>query len=240
MAADGIGKGLKQGGGLADPVGQCRAVKVEPFAAEDLALAIKRQVICVFVDQNMGQKARPRAAPLDGARRQRRLDEAFAARTGEPGTNDAVHDEASGDIFQLFRHVLANPAQAAAAIGTSVGPWGQLHFHPGDVVRDRAALGFVLLLDVRQLHPRGHGRRRNLAGLKCQLKLFCRLRRRAKPVRPMPGQLMAKLLDQDRLRLDLGQKPRGEAAQLLRVFGQGQGLIQHARSLSHCIRCGNH
>jgi len=56
----------------------------------------------------------------------------------------------------------------------------------------------------------------------------------------IPGKLMAQLLDQDRLRLDLGQQPRGEAAQLLGVFGQGQGVIQHAGSLSHCIPCGNH
>ena len=50
---------------------------------------------------------------------------------------------------------------------------------------------------------------------------------------------MAQLLDQDRLGLDLFQKPRGKAAQLLWVFRQGQGLIEHATSLSHCIPCGN-
>jgi hypothetical protein len=55
----------------------------------------------------------------------------------------------------------------------------------------------------------------------------------------VPCQLMAQLLDQDRLRLHLCQKPRGEAAQLLEVFRLGKGLIQHARSLSHCNLCGN-
>ena len=49
----------------------------------------------------------------------------------------------------------------------------------------------------------------------------------------VPGQLVPQLLDQDRLRLHLGQKPRGEAAQLLGIFRQGQGLIEHGRSLSH-------
>jgi hypothetical protein len=76
--------------------------------------------------------------------------------------------------------------------------------------------------------------------LKRELQLLRRLGRRAKPVRPVPSQLMTELLDQNRLRLHLGQKPRGEAAQLLGVFRQGQGSIQHVRSLSHCIRCGNH
>ena len=43
MAADGIGQGFQQGGGLADPVGQGRAVEIEPFAVEDLALAIQAE-----------------------------------------------------------------------------------------------------------------------------------------------------------------------------------------------------
>jgi hypothetical protein len=30
MAPDGVGRGLQQGGGFADPVGQGRAVKIEP------------------------------------------------------------------------------------------------------------------------------------------------------------------------------------------------------------------
>ena len=60
-------------------------------------------------------------------------------------------------------------------VGTGIGTGAEFHFHPGDVIRDRTALGFVLLLDVRQLHPRGHGRRRNLAGLEGQLKLLGRL-----------------------------------------------------------------
>jgi len=75
--------------------------------------------------------------------------------------------------------------------------------------------------------------------LERQLKLLGRLGRGPEPVRPVPGKLMAQLLDQDRLRLDLGQKPCGEAAQLLGVFRQGQGLIEHTGSLSHCIRYGN-
>jgi hypothetical protein len=56
----------------------------------------------------------------------------------------------------------------------------------------------------------------------------------------MACQLVPQLLDQDRLRLNLGQEPRCEAAQLLGVFRQGHGLIEHARSFSHCIPCGNH
>jgi len=237
---DGIGQRLQQGGGLADPIGQGGAIQIEPFAVEDLALAVERQVIGIFADQHMGQEARPRTATLDRAGRQRRLDEAFAAGAGQPGPHDAVHDEAAGDIFQLLGDIFSDPAQAATAVSAGLGTGRQFHFHPRDMIRDRAALRFVLLFDVRQIHPRRHRRSGDLAGLQRQLQLFCRLRRRAKPVRAVPSQLVPQLLDQDRLRLHLGQKPRGEAAQLLGVLRQGQVLIQHTKSLSHCIRCGNH
>ena len=240
MAANGVSQGLQQGRALADPVCQRGAIQIEPLTVEDLALAVERQVVGILADQDMGEEARPRATALDRARGQRGLHEAFAARAGQPGADDPVHDEAPGDVFQLFRHIFPDPAQAAAAIGTGIGARGQFHFHPRDVVRDRTTLGFVLLLDVGQLHPRRHSSGSDLAGLEGKLKLFHRLGRCPEPMGAVTGQLMAKLLDQDRLRLHLGQKPRSEAAQLLGVFRQGEGLIEHTRSLSHCIPCGNH
>jgi hypothetical protein len=239
MATDGIGQWLQKGGGLADPVGQSGTIEIKPFAVEDPALAVERQVIGIFADQHVGQETWPRAAPLDGAGGQRRLDEPFAAGAGQPGTDDPVHDEAARHVFQLPGDILTDPAQAATAIGTCLGARGQLDLHPGDMVRDRTTLGFVLLLDVRQSHPGGHRGGGDLAGLQRQLKLLGRLGRGAKPVRPVPGQLMSELLDQDRLRLDLDQKPCGEAAQLLGVFRQDQALIKHGKSLSHGIPCGN-
>ena len=175
MATDGVGQRFQQGSGFADPVSQRGTIKINAFAVEYLTLAIERQVIGILADQNMGQQARTWAAAFDGARGQPRLDEPLAARTGQPGAHDPVHDEAPGDVFQFFGHILTDPAQAPATVGTGIGTGAEFHFHPGDVIRDRTALGFVLLLDVRQLHPRGHGRRRNLAGLEGQLKLLGRL-----------------------------------------------------------------
>ena len=199
MTPDGIGEGFQQGGGLADPVGQCRAIQIEAFAVEDLALAVERQVVGILADQDMGQETRAGAAPLYGPRGQRGLDEAFAAGAGQARPHDAVHEEAPGDVFQFFRDFFPDPAQAPAAIGTGLRARGQFDLHPRDVVRDRAALGFVLLLDVRQLHPRRHRSGGDLAGLKGKLKLFRRLGRRPEPMRPVACQLMAQLLDQDRL-----------------------------------------
>ena len=107
-----------------------------------------------------------------------------------PGTysSSSVRRRANGppDRLLILLH-LTDPAQAPATVGTGIGTGAEFHFHPGDVIRDQTALGFVLLLDGRQLHPRGHGRRRNLAGLKCQLKLLGRLGRGPEPVRPVPG-----------------------------------------------------
>ena len=132
-------------------------------------------MVGILADQHMGQETRPRAAPFDRAGGQRGLHEAFAAGAGQPGPHDPVHDEAPGDVFQLFRDVFPNPAQAPAALSADIGTGRQFHFHPRDVIRDRAALGFVLLLDVRQLHPRRHRCRGNLAGLQGQLQLLGRL-----------------------------------------------------------------
>ena len=42
MPPDGIRQRRKQGGGFARPIGQCRAVDIEPVAVEDLALPIQR------------------------------------------------------------------------------------------------------------------------------------------------------------------------------------------------------
>ena len=71
VAADGIGQRLQQGCRLADPIGQGRSVEVEAFTVEDLALTVKRQMIGIFSDQNMGQQTRTGAATLDRAGGQR-------------------------------------------------------------------------------------------------------------------------------------------------------------------------
>ena len=239
MAADGVSEGFQQRSRLAHPVCQRGAVKIETFAIVDLALAVKGQMVGVFADQHMGQETRARAAALDRARWQWRVHEPFTASARQPGPHDAVHDEAPGDIFQLLGHIFTDAAQTPTALGTGIGARAQFHVHPRDMVRDRAALRFVLLFDVRQLHPRGHRGGGDLTRLEGQLQLVRSLGRGPEPVRPMACQLMAQLLDQDRLRLHLGQEPRGETAQLLGIVRQGQGVVEHARSLSCRNPCGN-
>jgi len=58
MPPDRVSQRLQQGGRFAHPIRQGRAIQIKPFAAEDLALAIQRQVVGILVDQNLGEKTR--------------------------------------------------------------------------------------------------------------------------------------------------------------------------------------
>jgi hypothetical protein len=93
---------------------------VQPVALEDLALAIERQVIGVFIDRDMGRQARAGTAPLNRAGWQRRLREALAAGTGEARLDDAGGDKPAGGVFQFLGHILAKAAQRGAAPGAVV------------------------------------------------------------------------------------------------------------------------
>jgi hypothetical protein len=125
---------------------------------------------------------------------------------------------------------LADPAQAPAAIGTGFCARRQFHLLARDVIGDGTALRLVLLLFVRKPQLRSHPGDDNLARLERQLKLLNRLRRGAKAMASVTGQLMAQLLYQDRLRLHLCQQKRREPPQVFGVFRQGFGHVQHGKS----------
>ena len=172
---DGVGQRFQQGGGFAHPIRQCRAVDVEPVALEDLALPVERQVICVFVDQHMGQQTGPGSATFDRAAWQWGLREAIAARAGHPWAHNAVHDEAAGDVFQFLGHILAQQAQLTAAIGAGRVAGGQFDHHARNMIGDRLALGFVGGGILRQAQLGGQRGDGDLARLQGQLQLFGRL-----------------------------------------------------------------
>jgi hypothetical protein len=175
----------------------------------------------------MGEQSGSGTSALDGARGQRHLDEALATAAGQPWPDDPVGDEAAGHVFEFFGHVLADPAQLAAAIGAGVSRRVELHLQARDMVRDRPALRPLLLLDLRQAQPRRHRSGCDLTRLQRQLQLLGRLGGGAEAMRLVSSQLVAQLLDQDRLRLHLGQKSRRESAQLLGIFGKGNDLVEH-------------
>ena len=93
VSPDGVRERLEQRRRLADPVSHRGTVEIEPVALEDLALPVERQMIGVFVDQDVGEQAGPGSATLDRAGRQRRLRERLAARAREARPHDPVHDD---------------------------------------------------------------------------------------------------------------------------------------------------
>ena len=232
MPPDGLGQGLEKGRGLADPVRQGGAVEVEAIAAKDLALPVEGKVVDILAHQHMGEQPGTGTAALNGLGGQRRLGEALAARAGQARAHDPVHHEPAGHILELLRHVLTDPPQRSPAPNAAVALWKELDLLARDVVRDRAALGLIPLFHIRQPQLGRHRGRGDLAGLEGQLQLLGRLGRGAEPVGAVAGELMAQLLDQKRLRLDLGQEPRRKGPQVLGVMGQRSGFVQHGASLA--------
>jgi len=94
---------------------------------------------------------------------------------------------------------------------------GEFDLLTRNMTGDRPALRLVLLF-VRQPQLRSHLGDGNLARFQGQLKLIDRLGRGAEAMATVTGQLVAKLLDQHRLRLYLGQQKSREAAKLVGIF----------------------
>ena len=67
MPTDGFSQGLEQRRLSPDLIRQGRALQADAVPFENLGLAIKRQMVCVFFDQHMGQQTRPWPATLNRA-----------------------------------------------------------------------------------------------------------------------------------------------------------------------------
>ena len=175
-------------------------------------------MVGIFVDQHMREQTRSRPATFDRAAWQRGLREAIAARAGHPWAHNAVHDESTGDVFQFFGHILAQPPQLAAALGTGCIAGGQFDLHARNVIGDRLALRFIDRCVLWQAQSGGQSGDGDLAHLQRQLQLLRCLRRWPKPMGALASQLMPQLRDQNRLRLHFGQQKCGECPQFRRVF----------------------
>ena len=185
-------------------------------------------MVGVLADQYVGEQSGSRSAAFDGPRRQRRLGEAVAACAGEARTCDPVHDEPSRDVLELLGHILADLPKPATASGAVICLGQKMDHRARHVIGNGSALGLALLLGgLRQAQLRRHGGRGQLARLERQLQLIGRLGRSSKPVRTVPGKLVAQLLDQDRLRLHLRDQALREGAQIIGIVREGGGLVEH-------------
>ena len=66
-------------GGAAHPIGKRGSVEIDALTAVDLGLPVKRKVICILADQNVGDRGFGRHAARDQPRRGRRLCNAIGA-----------------------------------------------------------------------------------------------------------------------------------------------------------------
>ena len=129
------------------------------------------------------------------------MHERLAARASHAGPDNAVHDEPTGDVFQFLRHILADPAQLAAAGAFRAR---RKHFlEAWQFWRQRLALRLGFLLSGIFVIWRGNlcYRRFLFLQLELQIELLGGLGLCAKPVTTMASELMLKLGDLESLRL---------------------------------------
>ena len=134
--------------------------------------------------------------------------EPLTADAGHARTNNPVHYEAAGDVFQLFRHILAKQLQLAAALPTGVAR-RQDFLIAGKMTGQGLTLGLafwrrgpIRIGIVWQGFLRGCG---NLLVFQRQCQLIQSLRAGSEAMLAHPGQLVLELLDQDVAELGLAR-----------------------------------
>ena len=132
-----------------------------------------------------------------------------------------------GTYSSSLARIFTQAAQRTTALGAVIVVGRQLGLLARDVIRDRPTLRLVLRLFIGNLQLHDDLCDGDLAGFQRQLKLLDRLRRGAEPMVAVTRQLVAQLRCQQRLRLHLGQQERREASQVLGIFRQGFGNVQH-------------
>ena len=147
MPAQGIDQRPQQGARLSDPVGERRAVEIDPVACVDLALAVQRQVIDVFRDQHMRQEAGTRQSSGDRSARRRRLHDLLAGGATELRPDVADYLEPRRHVFQDLGDILAKGPQSPAT-GRAVA---------GGLMHDDLAWQALRQRTARRLGPLGGG-----------------------------------------------------------------------------------
>ena len=234
MVGDLAGDRLQQGRALADPVCQRGAVEVDAVACEYLGLAIERQMVGVLAHRQMGQQAGSGASALDGARRQRRLGEAFAGAADHSRSHDAVDHDPGGYALQFLGDVLADGSERAAA-----GTAGACGFQDCLAARQSVRQGAALAPLPRHAFDGGFGFRGRACGagglliLQRQLQPVQGFRPRPEAMPARPRQLMTQLLNQDIASLQLGRQGRRYLLQEGGIVGERRVAIEHEQAIPH-------
>jgi hypothetical protein len=143
--------------GAADPVAKGAAIEMDALPLEDLGLAIKRQVVAEFRNDDPGdEEFRGQPTGHDMFRRMRLRHGLRAAAAGVFGASRHQHPELGRDHVQPLGQVFADPGHLAAT--TRAQRAGRLDhpFDPGQMGRQMptVALRLAGLLTARPLHCR--------------------------------------------------------------------------------------
>ena len=143
-------------GGMADPVGQRRAIEIDALAGVDLGLPVERQMVGIFGHQNLGDGGLGRQAALDQPRRRRGLhDTVLAGPAGVFGPPGDEHPELRRHDVQPLAHVLADPVQLALAAGAGLVVDVDDDLDPRQMRRQRSAVDAALASPRRSLGRSG-------------------------------------------------------------------------------------
>ena len=113
MAAERLHQRRQQPAAITDPVGQGRAIKLDPLSGIDLRLAVQRQVIGVLGHQHVREQSRSGQAARDRPRGCCHLHDALAAGAAELRPHMPHHLEVLRHVLQDFADILTDPAQRA-------------------------------------------------------------------------------------------------------------------------------
>src|SRR5258705_7290300 len=125
----------------ADPVCQGRAIDLDTLPGEDLALPVKRQVIAVFGDQDMGEKTGSGEALGDRTLRGGRLVDGPAGAAAITGSADADDSKPRGHLIEHLADSLADHMQFAVAAGARFMLEIEPHVFAGQMRRQAWSLG---------------------------------------------------------------------------------------------------
>ena len=141
----------------------------------------------------MGDQPGAWPATLDRAAWQRGLLELLAAAAGHAGPDNAIYDEAAGDVLELFGDVLANALELAAAGVAGLASIEDLLL-AGEMIRQWPAGGLLSRLGGRCARWR-LGAALDLEIFKHQLELIEAFGRGAEAIAQLPVQPGAELRD---------------------------------------------
>jgi hypothetical protein len=214
---------------LCHPAGHRGAIQLHPVAPVDAALPVQRQVVAVLGDHDVRQQSGACGAAADRAARRRRLPDRLALRACQLRAHGADHLEARRHVLQVFRDVLADAPQAAAARAAAARSALR-------VVVGRRGVGAVFLRLARQvpgqrsIHLATVGCRRGLGLAHRHFIQWCNLKQAAlHGIEPLAGGAVQAAIAPGQLELELGHQQLEQvafglaglqtAAQLLDLLG---------------------